>query len=286
MGLEVGIYASVLAAHELAHALTARAFDLQVVSLELLPFGGVAEIRGLELADPGVEAVVALAGPLHNLLLLAGGFVLRQAGWLAPARGSFFLAANAALALGNLLPGLPLDGGRVLRAALSVRSGVVAATALVARTGLVAGVALALASAVLLLRGTQAPGLVVFSGFLLARARPDRRAAPMRAWRELLARSHGPGDRVLAVQHLAAAPNTPLLQVLDALLPGRYHLLWRVETSGRLAGPWDEVQMLEALRGTGARATVGHLAAPRSSRPPSAEGMGHGGRHTWYNRPR
>lgn len=259
LGAEAAVFAAVLAGHELAHALAAAAFDLRVREIEFLPFGGVADIEGLELADPGVEAVVAVAGPLHNLLCLAGGFLLQQQGWLNPARGAFFLAVNAALALANLLPALPLDGGRIVRAALAVRQGVGPATAWVSAAGIWVGAGLAvLAGMLFVLRGTLAPGLVVFSYFAFARARPARREARIRQWREILARRQ-PVREVRMVQHLAAPPEMPLRRMVEAFLPRRHHLIWRVEASGHLCGPWDEVALWDTFRRHGADAALADL---------------------------
>ena len=256
LGPEVAVFAVVLLGHELAHVLAAAAFDLRVTAIELLPFGGVAHVEGLELADPGVEAVVALAGPLHNLLCLAAGLLLREAGWLTQGRGGFFLLANAALALGNLLPALPLDGGRVVRAALALHRGSAPATAWVSRAGLWVGAGLLAAGGALALRGVLAPGLFVFGGFTLVRARPAREVVGMRAWREMAARARD--LRLLAVQHLAAAPGLPLRQVVAGFRPHHYHLVWVVGSGGHAQGPWDEAAIWLALtrHGADARAEV------------------------------
>ena len=260
LGSEVAIFAAVLAGHELAHVLAAGAFGLHIRRIELLPFGGVAEVEGLELADPGVEAVVALAGPLHNLLCLAGGFLLQSHGLLSPGRGDFFLEANAALALGNLLPALPLDGGRVVRAALALRHGYGPATAWVSRAGLWVSGLLAIAAVALALRGGIAPGLVVFSYFTYARARPARGVARMRLWRELSRRGAGLGGAVvLPVQPLAADPGVPLRRVVERFAPRSYHLLWLVPPGGAARGPWDEAAILATLRRKGSDASAAEL---------------------------
>jgi stage IV sporulation protein FB len=253
---EALVYAAVLLGHELAHVLAAAAFGLRVSALELLPTGGVARVEGLELADPGAEAAVAVAGPMHNLLCLAAGFVLREAGWLAPGRGAFFLAANAALALGNLIPALPLDGGRVVRAALAVHRGTAAATLWVSRAGVGVGAALCLAGAALALRGVVAPGLFVFGAFTLVRARPAQEGVGMRPWREMAARAAR--LRALPVHHLAAAPALPLRTLVSGFLPRHYHLVWLVDAGGSARGPWDEADIWRACvdHGADARAEV------------------------------
>ncbi len=260
---EVAVFFAVLLGHELAHVLAAVAFDLKIAEVELLPFGGVARIEGLELADPGVEAMVAVAGPLHNLLCLAVAFVLQESGWLNSQRGEFFLAANAALALGNLLPALPLDGGRIVRAALAVRWGVGSATAAVSRAGYWVAGGLAGLGLLLLLRGILAPGIFVFAFFALSRARPEGEAAWMRPWREFSRRTAGICRYgALPVQPVAVDPELPLRDVVAHFLPRHYHLIWRIERDGRARGPWDEAEVWAALRQGGAGTRVRDLDHP------------------------
>ncbi|GGQ68115.1 site-2 protease family protein [Streptomyces althioticus] len=113
----VAFYASVLV-HELAHTLAALRFKLPVRRIQLQFFGGVSEIEK-EAETPGREFVLAFVGPLLSLVL-AGLFYL---GLLAVEPSSVpgvllagLMVSNLIVAVFNLLPGLPLDGGRMLRA--------------------------------------------------------------------------------------------------------------------------------------------------------------------------
>jgi Zn-dependent protease len=111
-------FASVLG-HELSHALAARRFGLQVTDITLFIFGGAATLEG-EPERPRDEALIAAAGPLTSLVigvaLLAIDAVVSQpqvgalVGWLG--------VINLSLGLFNLIPGFPMDGGRILRALL------------------------------------------------------------------------------------------------------------------------------------------------------------------------
>ena len=110
--------------HELGHALTARRFGVRVMGMTLFLFGGVAQIAN-DPKRPIVEFLVALAGPLVSAALAAVCFFTARA--MAAAPGSLLIvlavlrylaAINVALILFNLLPGFPLDGGRVLRAVI------------------------------------------------------------------------------------------------------------------------------------------------------------------------
>jgi Zn-dependent protease/CBS domain-containing protein len=112
----VGLFASVLL-HELGHALLALRNSIPVKSITLFIFGGVAQITR-EPQSPGVEFRIAIAGPLvsFGLSVLFGGLWLldRNIAWLA-APSLYLARLNLTLALFNMIPGFPLDGGRVLR---------------------------------------------------------------------------------------------------------------------------------------------------------------------------
>ena len=111
----VAFFACVLV-HELAHALAARAVGVATTEIRLFVFGGVARIAG-EPADAGAEALVAMAGPLASVTL-AG--LCDLASWQVGGPAGDLLAwlflGNLVVAGFNLLPGFPLDGGRVARA--------------------------------------------------------------------------------------------------------------------------------------------------------------------------
>jgi Zn-dependent protease/predicted transcriptional regulator len=111
-------FACVLA-HELAHSLVALSKKVPVRSITLFIFGGVSHI-GKDAPSPGVEFAIALAGPLTSfgLALVAAALHFLTRGHNEPLNALFGWLAwvNASLGLFNLLPGFPLDGGRVLRA--------------------------------------------------------------------------------------------------------------------------------------------------------------------------
>jgi Zn-dependent protease len=111
-----------LAVHEVAHAVVARRFGVHVRGITLFLLGGVAEIDG-ELPSPGSEFAVALAGPATSVAIASalalGSRWADQLGWTG-AEGVLFTLSfvNLGVAVFNLIPGLPLDGGRILRAAI------------------------------------------------------------------------------------------------------------------------------------------------------------------------
>jgi Zn-dependent protease len=124
----IAVFASVVA-HELGHALTARVHGIETRQILLLPIGGVAQLEHGHMR-PNVELQVALAGPVVSFLLAGVLFTFTAVlGDLSPDSFLGSLAwTNLALAVFNMLPAFPMDGGRVLRAALSSRMGHLRAT--------------------------------------------------------------------------------------------------------------------------------------------------------------
>ena len=113
------LYLSVLV-HELSHSVVARGFGLPVRRILLYPLGGISEIER-EPQTPGREFLVSAAGPALSLLLAAGGWGLTHvvtAGTIGGTLISQLMWANLIVGGFNLLPGLPLDGGRMLRAVI------------------------------------------------------------------------------------------------------------------------------------------------------------------------
>jgi Zn-dependent protease/CBS domain-containing protein len=113
------LFASVLV-HELSHSVVARGYGLPVRRIVLYPLGGVSEIER-EPQTPGREFLVSAAGPALSLVLSAVGYGLEQvvtAGTIIGVLVTQLMWANLVVGLFNLLPGLPLDGGRMLRAVI------------------------------------------------------------------------------------------------------------------------------------------------------------------------
>lgn len=139
------VFFASLLAHELAHAVVARRNGVEVEGITLWLLGGLARLRG-EAPDPGAELRIAGVGPAVSALLAVGFAALAA---LLAALGdsgldvgvlAWLAAINAILAVFNIIPAAPLDGGRLLRAVLWRRSNdKLAASITAARTGRVLG---------------------------------------------------------------------------------------------------------------------------------------------------
>lgn len=195
--------------HELGHALTAMRFRVGVRRILLMPIGGMAEFDSIP-REPGRELIITLAGPAVNFAIAAvlALLVALPAGWpfgtyayQDDARGFLQLLLHWNLVMGcfNLVPVFPMDGGRILRALLAIRSPYLRATRIAANVGkLLALAAVGIALFARELGLAQEPAyllaalftFILFAGELelLAAERREREEAH---WRRMLTQLYG-----------------------------------------------------------------------------------------------
>jgi Zn-dependent protease len=164
--------------HELGHAVVARRVGVPIAGIDLHVFGGAAKMLGMPKSARD-EILIAAAGPAVSLALAAiGGLLYALTGFV----GFFYLLwINLLLGVFNLLPALPMDGGRIFRAALSRRMGRVRATELSVKVA--KGLAIAMGLYGLVSANIWLAALAVMLWFMAANER-----AQMHLW------SYGAGD--------------------------------------------------------------------------------------------
>lgn len=165
--------------HELAHSVVARHFGVQIKGITLFLFGGVAEME-TEPQSAGVEFWIAIAGPLMSLFLALCFWILTGVSAALFTNDaliyvlSYLATINLAIALFNLVPAFPLDGGRILRALLWYRSGdILKATETSTKSGAIVAYVLMTMGVFSLFQGAVVSGLwqIMIGGFVLIAAR-------------------------------------------------------------------------------------------------------------------
>jgi Zn-dependent protease len=206
--------------HELAHALVARRSGLPVRGITLFLFGGVSQISE-EPRDPKVELRVAVVGPIASFVLAAAFLLAARALATEPPSVSqavleYLGWINAGLGAFNLLPGFPLDGGRVLRALVWWRTGSLQrATRLASNLGKGFALGLMALGALQMVAGALVGGLwLVFIGLFL-------RGMAAAGWEELVLRTALAGVDVASVMVRAPLTVSPDLS-LRALVDERF----------------------------------------------------------------
>ena len=240
--------------HEFGHILMARRFGVRTPDVILLPIGGVARLERIP-DEPRQELLIALAGPavtlaiivlLYLILQLGGGPV--TIGQLSPDTPFLaqLMAVNIYLLLFNLIPAFPMDGGRVLRAILSSRLGLVRGTRLAATLGQMLAVAGGLYGLT-----KPMPLLVLVAFFVFLGANAEATSVETRVAGE------GLQVRQMMVTDFRTVPvHATLNQAVDLLLSGEQREFPVVDNLGRTEGILTRDNLIRGLSQRGADSTV------------------------------
>ncbi|MDP2891845.1 MAG: M50 family metallopeptidase [Bacillota bacterium] len=245
--------------HELCHVLAARAYGLRMAEIELMPFGGVSRMEGVEMS-PKMELITAAAGPAFNLVIALSLIALARFIPSTLGATNSFAKMNLALALFNLLPALPLDGGRILRAALSKKLGSKRATDVAFGMGVVFSLILLALGIWMAVQGeiNFAPfgiAIIIFAG-----AFTERKKATLIVIKDMSSkRTRMMEGRVLHAEHLAANKDTRLIQVVKAMSPGKYHAVTVLDEKCGAIGELAEDEILAGMVEYGQNTSLGAL---------------------------
>jgi len=243
--------------HELGHALAAKRYGIRTPRITLLPIGGLAELERMP-GKPLEEIVVAVAGPLVNvaiaaiLIIVFGAVVTAETmtSMESPTRDFInrLAAINIVLVLFNMIPAFPMDGGRVLRALLSMRFARIKATNIAAAIGQ----GLAILFGILGLIGGN-PVLVIIAVFIYLAANGEAQATGMMD----LARRIDLRDAMIT-QYVSLGPQSNLGNAADALLSTTQHEFPVLDGSDGLRGFLTRANLVAALAAEGRDAPVLH----------------------------
>ncbi len=241
--------------HEFGHILMARRFGVRTPDVILLPIGGVARLERIP-DEPKQELLIALAGPavtaaialvLYGIIRLSGDDA--GLGDLSPTRPflSLLMNVNVYLLLFNLIPAFPMDGGRVLRAVLASRMGMVRGT----RVAATLGQTLAMAGGLYGISANR-PILILIAFFVFLGATAEAQAVETRA----------AGDGLQVSQMMVTDFRTipvyaSLADAVDLLLSGEQREFPVVDNNGRIEGLLTRDNLIRGLSklGPSARAT-------------------------------
>ena len=238
--------------HEFGHIFMGRRFGILTPEVILSPIGGIANMERLP-DEPVHELLVAIAGPLVNVvivLLLMLGFGigierLTAMDFETATLAERLLLVNVTLVLFNLVPAFPMDGGRVLRALLSMRMGAAPATAVAARIGQ------GFAFLFVLLGLFYNPILMLVGIFIYFAAASEEQSAAFKGFATGLRVSDAMEPSPVTLQQ-----DAPLSLAIDMLLKTPQRDFPVVDDSARVIGLLDREAMLAGLREHGADAPM------------------------------
>ncbi len=286
MGLfgALGLFASIIV-HELFHSLVARKFGLHMKGITLFIFGGVAEMPG-EPPSARAEFFIAIAGPIASIVLGFLFFLIhmgaRAIGWPVSFVGVFgYLGGvNWFLAVLNLIPAFPLDGGRVLRSILwSRKKNLRWATRISSRIGAGFGLVLIFLGILNVVRTISAGGGVSIGGLWWIFIGIFLRNAAQMSYQNLITRRALEGEPVghfMKAEPATVPPSISLKELVEEHIYKRHFKMFPVVEEGRLIGCISTREVKGIPREEWGRRTVGELLKPCSREnalTPAADAM-------------
>jgi Zn-dependent protease len=240
--------------HEFGHIFTARAFGVPTPYVTLLPIGGVAQLERIP-EEPWEEFLIAIAGPAVNVVIAGALIVFAHANPRASAAMGIddmqipmvdrLAALNLFLALFNLIPAFPMDGGRVLRAALASRIGFVRATERAASIGQFTAFVLGFIGLF------HNPILVFVAIFVYLAAASEAHSVALRAV------SRGvPVSQAMMSHFVTLQPDTHIDEAVNVLLQTSQGTFPVVDGNGSFVGILDRANILQSVKQAGPDARV------------------------------
>lgn len=257
LGKVLVVFAAIVC-HELAHAGTAHLLGFKVREIELLPFGGVARIDRLNEAAPVQDMLIAVAGPVCSLVLAAIAYIGMTEFAYRQEELRFFLQVNMMLACFNLLPALPLDGGRILRAWLSQFWDYTRATAAVVKISKVVSFCLIGYSVGDFIVTSTINATFIGAGiFLFAAARVEAKVAGFRVMRVLAHKKELLTARgIMPTAHYTALNTMTIKEVIRLFHPEQYYIVIVVDENLAVQGQITETELWEAMTAKGIYVTL------------------------------
>ncbi|HBM80562.1 MAG: M50 family metallopeptidase [Clostridiales bacterium] len=211
--------------HELCHVLAAYLCGVKIKNIEIFPFGGVARIDDLDYIGICKEIIITMAGPLFNIALAVVLFMLYKAGAMAKMPVDM-ININLMIALFNLFPGLPLDGGKIFRAVLSLRIGFKKATNIAAYSGKIISVIIFIFGIYEIFRGVFNIWLLIVPFFLFILANNEKNMVMFMIIKNLLnKKKHLKTKGMMETMVMCAHENTSISDILKSFDVDKYHIV-------------------------------------------------------------
>jgi len=260
----IGLFASIVF-HEFCHSIVARWFGLPMRGITLFIFGGVAEMAE-EPQNARSEFLMAIAGPISSLALAVffyiAAYVARSTGWPGPVNGvlQYLVWLNLLLAVFNMVPAFPLDGGRILRSILWAAKGDLRwATRIASRLGSAFGLFLMVLGVISFVAGNLIGGLWYFLiGMFI-------RGASQLSYKQLLIRNVLAGELVghfMQPDPVTVSSWVPLDELVNDYFYRYHYKMFPVCDEGRLRGCISSKQVRQVPKEKWNQYTVEDLLEP------------------------
>lgn len=243
--------------HEIAHVLVARGLGIGISYIEILPFGVCARLKADVIKNPSDEILVAVAGPVLNIILAILTYFLNRFGLFSGEYITYFSLCNCAMACINLVPALPLDGGRILRGILTHNLGFLRAYNITSKISSIPVFIIFFSSVYLLLTNKFNFSLLLIGVFLISQLLNDQKNISKHALFEMLHYEEKIKNNTLnSTSVITAHKSTPARKILKKLSYHTYYIILVVDDNLKVSKALTEGQLIRSLTNKGIRISL------------------------------
>ncbi|HHY90095.1 MAG TPA: hypothetical protein GX503_00375, partial [Clostridiales bacterium] len=230
------------------HATVAKLLGYQIESIKMFALGGVVVIKEKVSASLFHEILISLSGPLTNFLMASIAFCLLDMQDIHSSYREFFIYSNFAIGIFNLLPIIPLDGGRIAREIFAYFIGI-------KKSIQILGVVSILFNLILFLGGCYAIQyhplnalLMLMAVFLFISVRKEQKMASFRFMREMIQKKHRiASDQIYEIKYLLVSQELFAKEVFNCFIPKKYHIVLIVDPKQNIIGALTETEIFDGI---------------------------------------
>lgn len=239
---------SIVFLHELSHSLIAYILGYKIKEIEIFPLGGVVRLSDFIGINPKHEIMIALAGPISNLIMSIIGYLVIKNYNINNSLLTYFIYANIIITITNLLPVLPLDGGRVARAYLTYLIGIKKSTKVITVISKFFSVIIFFLGIVLLTYNKFNILISFVAIFLYISIQKENEMAVFIFMKEIIDKKQALiNNGVLKTKQLVATKETSLKKVINKFKPQRYHIITVMDEKCNVVGVLTESDIIEGI---------------------------------------
>lgn len=263
MGDVLLYYIPAVLVHEWAHVLVSVALGMTVTEMELFPFGCAAKLECFAVSRVK-EIIVAAAGPLANMAVACAVFFIDKYAFDIAVKDRI-IASNLALAAVNMLPALPLDGGRIMRAVFASFMGYKRATKLMAAGGIFFAAVIVGIGVWAAFHEALNASFFIMGFFLCLAAVKELKSAPYTLIRDFTGKRQQLDKRkTMHINRFAAMQTEPVRDIMREFEAGKYNIVTVLDKDMGVLGELSERDILGGMVQKGTHVTLGNLYRQKS----------------------
>jgi stage IV sporulation protein FB len=244
--------------HEFSHVCVAKKLGIGINKIEIFPFGVTAQISETVVKKPHKEIIIAITGPISNIILAIIGRVELAYNIFPSELIQFFITINLAMLVMNLLPILPLDGGRIMRAIFTMNFGTVKAYNFSIKVTRILSIAAIFTGITILIFTKFNFSLLIIGVFLLSNTLAERNSSSLIAMRGIIY-TQSKVDNIMRGNSIVAKNTESARKLLKNFSYNHYSVVSVLDERMNIGGVLTESQIIDGLVEKGSRVKLSEL---------------------------